>query len=366
MLRTGFTLGDLTKNTPYGNLDKLYGRALYGINRNTFVDTRSSIRHNVGLTFFTRPMLNLSAANLRRFGFTYMYLNKDHDSVETHCRMLLDRLIYYNENIDNHLTDNLSAFMPILSNNLVSLTGFLDPTVDSYVSPAGFRKQQYNLLDGTDEINESMDLTAVFNNTVDDGVYKLLSLWFRYMPRVKEGIMSPYAGFIARRIVDYQSRIFRLVLSEDRKYVVRIGATGPIYPDVHAVGKYFEVTDNASYNQAIKTHSVRFKCMGVEYDLPILTREFNRTVGFFNPMMRKVNDGVPPEEVGLVKLSPLAAHNTDFIGYPRIADDNELEWYVKGSYSKLDEIPDEREQVRRTIEDIKEDQFWEEQDRGGL
>ena len=338
MFEDGFKISDVTVSTPYGNIQKIYGNALRGLNRNPILDTRESARDQVGFTFFVRPMLNLSTANLNRWRPMHKYLvdtSKFPNHVDTSSRIMLDRLLAFSENLSSETADNLSAFIPILSNNLLDLTGFLDPTVDSYVSPSGARKQQYNLLDGTDEINETMDLTGTFKNTYEDGVVSLLSLWFMYMPRVKEGILNPYLGFIARRMVDYHSRIFRLVMTEDKRHVKRIGATGPIYPDVNAMGKYFDVSNGTTYNAQTATHQVRFKCMGVEYNDPILIREFNRTVGFFNPMMRGINEGKSAESVGLVKLSPRGEQQIEFKGYPRINEGtNELEWYVEGRIEK--------------------------------
>lgn len=338
MFEDGFNINNVTVDTPYGNVNKIYGNAMRGLNRNPIIDTRELARDQVGFTFFVRPMLNLSTSNIMRYRPLHKYLvdtTKFPNHVDTSSRIYLDRLLAFNENLSSETADNLSAFIPILSNNLQSLSGFIDPTLDSYVSPSGARKQQYNLADGTDEINETMELTVNFKNTYEDQVMSIMSLWFTYIPRVKEGILNPYMGFIARRLVDYQSRIFRLVMTEDRRFVKRIAATGPIYPDVHAVGKYFDVSDDSSYNKQIATHSVRFKAHGWEYFDPILIREFNQTVGFFNPMMRGINNGKKPESVGLVKLTARGEHEVQFKGYPRINEGtNELEWYVEGRLEK--------------------------------
>lgn len=318
------------KSSTYGDMDKMYGKHLYGISRKSS-DLREPPKDQVGYTFFTRPMLNLSLANIRNDRLLYQYAIGDESSVETYIRIMMDRLVAHKESISHKFADNNSAFIPILSNNLLTVTGFPDVIVDSYTSPSGSRKQQYNLLDGTDEINQSIDLNITFKNTYEDSIVSILNLWIRYMVKIKENILAPYPGFIGRRIVDYHSRIFRLVVSEDRRHVKRIAATGPLYPDVNSIGKYFDVTNSGSYNKEVETHSIKVLCMGIEYNDPILMKEFNDTVGFFNPAMRKVNEGAKPESVGLIKLSPEGELAIENNGYPRINmyNDNELEWYVK-------------------------------------
>lgn len=330
MFDDGYNISNVTSGGVYGNLSKIYGNALLGINRQDILDTRETPTDHVGFTFFVRPMMNMSKGNIKHDRTLHNFLSTVDNDVKSYCRVMLDRLVEKEENIHCEFADNLSAFIPILSNNLISLSGFVDISVDSYVSPSGSRKQQFNMLDGTDELNESQDFTATFKNTYDDTVYSLFSIWLRYMVKVKEGILAPYYGFIARRMVDSHSRIFRLVMTEDKRFVKRIAATGPIYPDVSSVGKYFDVNEGEAYSRETRTHSVKFKSMGVEYNDPILIREFNRTVEFFNPSMRKIANGSSPESVGMIKLSPQGELLVRFKGYPRINENtNELEWYVE-------------------------------------
>ena len=329
-------ISNVSEQTPYGSMELKYGNAMRGLSRVTILDTREPARDNVGFTFFTRPMLNLSSYNLAKDRVMRKLLQEKSIS-DKYVRMMFDRLLYFNENLECSVADNLQAFIPIFTNNLDSISGFVDPSVDSYISPSGSRKQQYAMLDGTDQINEVIDLNVVYKNTYEDSIVTAFTIWLRYIVNVKQGLMVPYTGFIARRMFDYHSRIFRLVTTEDRRYVKRIAATGPIYPDVNAVGKYFDVpSSNAVYNEQTRTHSVRFKAIGVEYNDPILIREFNRTVGFFNPTMRKINEGADPKSVGMVKLSPEGENKVEYNGYPRINEKtNEIEWYVIGSIEKI-------------------------------
>lgn len=330
MFENGLNIGSVTDGTVYGNLGKSYSNALYAINRHENNDNRQGPNDHVGYTFFVRPMMNFSRSNLRNDRLLYQYLTQKNDTVETYVRMMFDRLLASKESIVHPFADNLQFYIPVLSNNLMSLSGFPDVSVDSYVSPSGSRKQQYNLLDGTDEINESLDINVVFKNTYEDAVVKLLTPWVRYIVKVKEGVLNPYTGFIGRRLVDYHSRVFRLIMTEDKKYVKRIAATGPIYPDVNEIGKYFNVSESRIYNDEIKTHNIRFKCMGVEYDDPILLKEFNMTAGAFNPMIRKINNGATPDSVGLVKLSAQGEASIKNRGYCRInLATKELEWYME-------------------------------------
>ena len=329
VLTTPSNLDIITSDTVLGASAKIYGNALRGFDTST-VDLRESASDHVGYTFFTRPMLNLSRNNIKNDRLLYSYLTTENNDISSYVRNTLDRLLWSTEGLECPLADNLQAFIPILSRNLISVTGFPDITVDSYTSPLGSRNQQYNILDGTDEINRSVDLNLTFKNTYEDAVYRLWSIWIKYMARVKEGILNPYPGFIARRIVDSHSRIFRIVLTEDKRRVKRIASTGPMYPDVNAVGKYFDIADDSTYNKATAIHSVKVKAMGITYDDPILIQEFNRTVSAYNPAMKAINNGIAPEDTGMM-LIPSGMETLIKSGaYPRINDskNNEFEWYA--------------------------------------
>jgi len=324
-------LSSISTDTNMGASGMIYGNALRGFDT-TGADFRESVVDHVGYSFFTRPMLNLTKDNIRNDRKLYAYLSTDHSDVSSYVRVMLDRLLAVanDDPVTCPLADNLQAFIPILSRNLLSATGHPDVAVDSYTSPLGSRNQQYNILDGTDDIYRSVDLTLVFKNTVEDAVYRIWTVWIRYMVMVKQGIMSPYTGFIARRLVDSHSRLWRIILTPDKKRVKRIGATGPLYPDVNAVGKYYDITDDGAYNKAASTHSVKVKCMVMTYDDPILIHEFNRTVGFFNPSMRRINEGLSPESVGMMLIPPGMEGSVKSGAYPRINDTagNAFEWYA--------------------------------------
>jgi len=66
------------------------------------------------------------------------------------------------------------------------------------------------------------------------------------------------------------------------------------------------------------------------YDDPILIHEFNRTVGFFNPSMRRINEGLSPESVGMMLIPPGMEGSVKSGAYPRINDTagNAFEWYA--------------------------------------
>lgn len=319
----------MTTGITYDKMGKSYGSSLYGLGRYEDNSIRESPKDHKGFVFFVRPLMNMSRDNLTRDRKLNSLLTDNVVSVEAYVRSMLDPMLYISENLNCPMADPFQAFIPILTNNLVSLTGYQDVTVDSYTSTAGVRKQQYNLLDGTDDLYGVYDLNATFNNTYEDAVVMLITSWLRYVTKCKEGVVSPYRKFIARRMVDHHSRIFRLVMAEDKKTVKRIGATGPIVPDVNSVGKYYDYNKELIYNDQIKTHSIKFKAMGLEYEDPILLQEFNKTVGAFNPMIRGINEGKTAAAMGLKRLSYGEEIINNYRGYCRInLQTRELEWYV--------------------------------------
>jgi len=98
----------------------------------------------------------------------------------------------------------------------------------------------------------------------------------------------------------------------------------PMGPVDNAIGSVFY-----GLNQEIQ---IQFRCMGACYQDDIIVHEFNKTVGIFNPGMRKEYVGTSMQKV---PYNALQIFNNQ--GYPRIDPDTyELEWYVsKANYNRV-------------------------------
>lgn len=330
---------------------------LYGINHQNVKNFLPESRDSVGLTFFTRPQLNMGDINLRNERMLYNLLTTESKSVYRYVRMMLDpRLGTGNNKLSCPLIDNQLAFIPVLTNNLISVSGWPDITLDVHNSKSGVRREVHSMVDSPIDIYYDFDINCTFKNVKEDPLFALFITWGIYMSRVFDGAMSPYLDFITENELDYNTRIYRLILDESRTYVKKIAATGASFPVNVPVGKFFDYNDSTPYSEQNKTIDITFKCNGANYMDPVLIYEFNKTVGIFNPDMREENRstreiinrildrapfGMSGSDVrnfnsygstpssNMVKIPISLIDKFNFRGYPRInPDTSELEWWV--------------------------------------
>lgn len=331
-----YTLDDYFASTPIGSVDRATGNNLYGINHQQTPGAVPSNKDTFGLTFFTRPQLNMQPDNIRNERRFYPLLSVKELSMQRFVRATLDPRLQrgHDTGVDSTestypvvpcpIVDPLQAFIPVLTNNLLTLSGWPDVVAPVFESDAGLYKESYTQVDGLTKNYESFDLDASFRNTRGDPILYMFYVWLHYMGNVFEGKMVPYMDYLAENVIDYNTRIYRLVLDSNKEKVKKIAATGASFPISVPTGSFFDFNAETPYSDQNKDISIRFRCMGADYMDDILIREFNETVQLFNPLMK---DKYRHQNMQLVDQSLLALFNNR--GYARIDEETyALEWWV--------------------------------------
>lgn len=273
-----------------------------------------------GLVLFTRPLFNLSYDNLTLDRRLEPLKTSDPRSYQWMVRALLDPW-RAKVNPDSPLVDNENAFMPVLSNTLLSMSGWPDIVGDTYTATLGAQKETWAMFDGTSKIRNDWDAQLTFKNIQGDPVTLLLLTWIIYGTGVYEDNLTPYTRLLFENRIDYQTAIYRLTLSADGRYVTNIAKT-IAFPYAITMGAKFNYQADSFLNNDTDTISVPFKCIGAEYNDPILVREFNQTVGSFNRGMRTGS---------LKKLRQDELFLFNRLAYPKIDEESQsmkLNWYV--------------------------------------
>lgn len=281
-------IDQLFENLPIGSISRAIGNNLYGIN---FRQTPSFVpraKEHYGFTFFTRPQPNLSRSNISNFRSFYSLLSRSTVSYRSYVRAMLDPRLSLNNNKVSSFVNNENPFIPVLTNSLVSLSGFPDLTVPTYTSDTGLYGQEISFVDGTVNHYESYDVDATFANYKGNPLIYMFYIWVRYQSLVFEGILSPYMDLLVENEIDYNTRIYRIVLDSTKTYVMHIAATGASFPINVPTGNIFDYNIDTPLNTKNSEINIRFRCMGFLAFEDILKLEFNKTVAIFNPNMRKV------------------------------------------------------------------------------
>lgn len=355
------SLDDFLQNTAAGSAATAIGNNFYGINHRQTPTPIALNKDNYGLTFFVRPQLNMQKANLRNNRLFTPLLSNDPTSYQTIIRCLLDPRIIggYPSGIEEDgvdfqgtsdvncpFVDNRQAFFPILSNHLKSISGWPDVRSPILTSKEGAYQETHSMVDGIALNYTAYDIDATFRSSRGDPIMSLFYYWVHYMSAVFEGTLLPYPDMIVENEIDYQCRIYRLVLDSEKRFVQKIAATGVCIPSNIPIGGAFDFSTEKPYNNIDGDITIQFKCNGAIYQDDILIQEFNKTVAIFNPSMDDNqfgrNNGTSDSSDGSAIKRDMMKIDRDHLalfnnrGYPYINPDTyELGWYVsKDLYAK--------------------------------
>lgn len=321
-----------------GARDETLNNEFYGINRLGFNSAIPVNTDGHGLTFFTRPRMNLSYDNLGMLRTLAPLLTGDQNTYQRAIRAYLDPVGHRStdtrveEGYRTRLVDQNSPFIPLLTNNLLSLSGWPDPSLNTYSSKEGIQKEQWSMVDDVLKFYGTFDLQATFRNIAGDPITLLFQTWLTYASAVYMGSLLPYPDSIVENEIDYQTRIYRLILDPSKRFVQKIAACGAAFPTANSLGTLFNFSKDDVFQMEGKQISIPFRCIGAEYQDPILIREFNTITMQFNPCL--MDD---QRNNRMVKLKPREFGFFNHYGYPLIHPrTSELEWWVfKEDYADL-------------------------------
>lgn len=323
------TLDDFFAKTQHiGSIEKAISNNLYGIDHQENPGLLSESRDQYGLAFFTRPQLNLSSHNLRNITKFSSLLSTNTKSTNMYVRNMLDPRLFPQSKgaISSLLVDHELSFIPILTNNCKSMSGWPDIVLPTYSSKEGVRRQQLSMGDGSVDIYDSWEMDVTFRNTKDEPITKMMQTWVYYISYVYENMLSPYIDMITENEIDYNTRIYRVILDESKRFVKKISATGASFPINVPMGRMFDLTKGSVYNDQNKDLNFRFKCDGAMYNDDRLIYDFNTTSGIFNKSMR---DKIAGNSTNLIKIPYELLSSFNNRGYPYINPETfELEWYI--------------------------------------
>ncbi len=322
------TLDDYFKTTMIGSIRQSITNNLYGINHRKIPNMVPSNKDTYGYTFFVRPQLNLTAPNIANNRLFFPLLTREPNSLHSFVRNTLDP-----RSPVSNVVDNTFPFIPVLTNNLVSISGWDDLMLPTQTTSEGNYGESYSYVDGTIANYKTYDIDATFKNTRGDPIMYLFYVWLLYSSAVFEGTMAPYPDFIIENEIDYNTRIYRLVMDQTNTYVRKILASGVSFPITLPTGGFFDFNSDKPYNDQVGDFSIKFRCIGMTYQDNILTKEFNECVSIFNADMRVVNETHGAYSYSdVVMIPPYLLPIFNNRGYPRInPSTSRLEWWVSST-----------------------------------
>lgn len=284
----GASMDQIFENTSIGSMERSIGNSLRGLNARTKRGFLPKSRSSQGYVFFTRPLMNLSDYNISNSRRFFPLIKSKEDSYQRYVRMMLDPRLYWTMDMRCPFVNNQSAFIPILSNTLIDLSGWPDDELPVYSTTPGHFGEQQSFTDGhTNEYN-SYDLTATFRDTIGNPVLFLMAMWYYYQTYVFQGILQPYVDMITENEIDYNTAIYRVITDPTNRYVTNIARCGWAFPTSLPLGSIYDYNIEKPYSDSDADLSVRFKCNMFLWGDDVIKLEFNQTQALFSGAARRL------------------------------------------------------------------------------
>lgn len=312
----------ISENLGLGSVSSPISDSLYGLNNTGEPAQIPMNKEQYGLLFFTKPRLNLSIDNIKHSRIMYELSTGRKDSFRNYIRCNLDPRVAYDDELRTSLVDVNQAFIPILTNMIISCTGWPDLAPEMFTTAEGLKKESMSWVDGVSKDYTTYDIQASFRNVTGDPVTDIFFYWVHYMSLTMESVLEPYGNFLIQNELDHNTAIYRLVLDENRTFVRRISRTIAT-PTSSPIGAANNFERETPYNQSNDQIAITFRAHGMETQDPILIHEFNRSTWLTNPSLQTGKESlffkVPRKALRLFKNRC----------YPQINPmTRELEWWV--------------------------------------
>lgn len=303
-------------------------------------------RDHVGLTFFTRPNLNLSDLNLKRDRRLWSLRTPNPNSLQAVVRDYLDPVGARRRAQGaggSSIVDERNPFICILTDNVTDISGFNDMEMQVYQGKPGLRQETVVMADGSVDMFQPFSVNSTFRNIIGNPIMFMHYIWLIYMAGVHNGELTPHYESLLQQEMDYWTRPYRLVLDPSGQYVRYIFAAGAMFPIGLPIGNMANYSIDKPFTQDNERITIQYQAVGNQAFDDILKDEFNRLVQMFyytdydrtqyNTRMHFPNDP------NMQKLTPyerqLFNHRADM--YPYIHPiTSELQWFVRGEeYNEL-------------------------------
>ena len=232
-----------------------------------------------GHTFFTRPRLCLQDWNIiadRKFN---ALLTDDPTSMTYAIRCYLDT--EFAKTADSSrcpMFDKCNPFFVPLTNSLKSMSGFNDPALVTETTEGGFFSEDQTCVIGGDRLARTYDINTLFKDVPGSLILSTMDYWCQYMANLTDGSMQQYADAIDANRMDYTVSMYRFLMDRTDRYIVRWAKCTGCFPVSPPSGVTFNLNEGEFMVGAAQNLNVPWKVNRIEYDDPVILREFNMLV----------------------------------------------------------------------------------------
>lgn len=283
-----------------------------------------------GMTFITRPKLNLSTPSLRQDPCMQMLDNVSPYSFQMAIRSYLDtKFATKNAFITNNCPyfNPQSAFNIPMMNSLTAISGWPDTVIETYTTRGGYFSEDQTIAVGSTDGRQTTNLTLSCRDYQGGFVMAMIFYYLRSLYLQSSGISTVYPEDIDQFRLNYTFSIYRFLLDPYRKNIPYFAKATGCFISGMPTGDLFNFNIDDEYIPTAREFSFPVVANRIEYMNPQILTDFVKVTSKYAGKQFYDRSLGKPLEDGYVEVPYRSDMN--FIGNPTIdlrAGNNELVW----------------------------------------
>lgn len=283
-----------------------------------------------GMTFITRPKLNLSTRSLRQDPHMQMLDNANPYSFQMAIRAWLDtNFSKKNDAIVRNCPyfNKQSAFNIPLMNSLTAISGWPDTVIETYTTRGGYFSEDQTIAVGSTDGRQTTNLTLSCRDYQGGFVMAMLYYYLRSLYLQSSGLSTVYTEDIDAFRLNYTFSIYRFLLDPYRKHIPYWAKATGCFVNGLPTGDLFNFSIDDEYIPTSREFSFPVVANRVEYMNPQILTDFVELTSRYGGKQLKTRSTGGALDDGYVEVPYRSDMN--FIGLPTIdlrKGNNEFIW----------------------------------------
>lgn len=237
----------------------------------------------VGLTFFTRPRLNMTTSSLRQDPQLAMMDTLDPTSMMFGLRCNLDTVFSKSTQAASAAAispwvNTESPFNIPLGNMLVGMAGWPDFNVEYETTEAGYFSEDMTMVRGSDRGRRTYDIQCTFRDIQGGWLMAYFYYWLHAMALQMEGNIVAYPDDREANRLNYTVSIYRFVMDPSMTTILKWAKATGCYPVSIPLGDVFNFGPGDSQIHTSQQFTIPFIANNVTYMDPRHLQAFNTLV----------------------------------------------------------------------------------------
>jgi len=252
-----------------------------------------------GLTFITRPHLNLNPHNLKVDRVLNLLNTDNENSIQFAIRCMLDTDFAGTAGFEKAMKcpfiDWRSPFFTWITNNMQGISGGPTFQLDVDTEEGGYFGEAQSTAKASDSYTKPFDLNIEVIDPYGGPIAAAIFYWTYAMDAQYRGFILPYPGDIEEQVLNYTVSIYRFLTDITGIHIVRAYKYTGCFPISRPGASLADFTRDTPFIEQARSFSIGFRCNHVDENDPIIFKEFNDLVERYYPVFNKGGSAISPD-----------------------------------------------------------------------